>query len=54
VFIPVGIPGVDHIGTMFRMDSSVAMPLKKLRETELPNLSDVVNRIVSQIEAKPS
>jgi len=52
VFIPVGIPGVDHIGTMFRMDSSVAMPLKKLRETELPSLSDVVNKIVSQIEAK--
>lgn len=47
VFIPVGIPGVDHIGTMFRMDSSVAMPLKKLRETKLPSLSDVI----SQIEA---
>ena len=54
VFIPVGIPGVDHTGTMFRMDSSVAMPLKKLRETELPSLSEVVNRIVSQIEAKLS
>ncbi|MDP3087365.1 MAG: formylmethanofuran dehydrogenase [Methylotenera sp.] len=52
VFIPVGIPGVDHIGTMFRMDSSVAMPLKKLRETELPSLSEVLNRIASQIEAK--
>ncbi|MES1986549.1 MAG: formylmethanofuran dehydrogenase [Pseudomonadota bacterium] len=50
VFIPVGIPGVDHIGTMFRMDSSVAMPLKKLRETELPSLSDVI----CQIEAKLS
>jgi len=54
VFIPVGIPGVDHVGTMFRMDSSVAMPLKKLRDTALPSLSDVVNRIVSQIEAKLS
>jgi formylmethanofuran dehydrogenase subunit B len=50
VFIPVGIPGVDHTGTMFRMDSSVAMPLKKLRESELPSLSDVI----SQIEAKIS
>ena len=50
VFIPVGIPGVDHVGTMFRMDSSVAMPLKKLRETELPSLSDVI----CQIEAKLS
>lgn len=52
VFIPVGIPGVDHVGTMFRMDSSVAMPLKKLRETELPSLSEVVNKIIGQIEAK--
>jgi len=50
VFIPVGIPGVDHTGTMFRMDSSVAMPLKKLRETQLPSLSEVI----SQIEAKLS
>jgi formylmethanofuran dehydrogenase subunit B len=48
VFIPVGIPGVDHIGTMFRMDSSVAMPLKKLRESQLPSISEVI----SQIEAK--
>ncbi|MDP1766138.1 MAG: formylmethanofuran dehydrogenase [Methylotenera sp.] len=50
VFIPVGIPGVDHSGTMFRMDSSVAMPLKKLRETHLPSLSE----IIGQIEAKIS
>ena len=48
VFIPVGVPGVDHTGTMFRMDSSVAMPLKKLRNSELLSLSDVL----SQIEAK--
>jgi formylmethanofuran dehydrogenase subunit B len=50
VFIPVGIPGVDHTGTMFRMDSSVSMPLKKLRDTQLPSLSEVI----SQIEAKLS
>jgi formylmethanofuran dehydrogenase subunit B len=50
VFIPVGIPGVDHTGTMFRMDSSVAMPLKKLRKSELLSLSEVI----SQIEAKLS
>lgn len=48
VFIPVGVPGVDHTGTMFRMDSSVAMPLKKLHDTELPSLSEVI----SLIEAK--
>jgi formylmethanofuran dehydrogenase subunit B len=45
VFIPVGIPGADHVGTMFRMDSSVVMPLKKLRESELPSLSEVIHQI---------
>jgi formylmethanofuran dehydrogenase subunit B len=50
VFIPVGIPGVDYAGTMFRMDSSVAMPLKKLRESHLLSLSE----IIGQIEAKLS
>jgi formylmethanofuran dehydrogenase subunit B len=45
VFIPVGIPGVDHAGSIFRMDSSVVMPLKKLRENQLPSLSEVIHQI---------
>ena len=49
VFIPVGIPGVDHAGSMFRMDSSITLPLKKLRDNELPNLSEVINRIEAEL-----
>jgi formylmethanofuran dehydrogenase subunit B len=49
VFIPVGIPGVDHVGSMFRMDSSITLPLKKLRNNELPNLSEVINRIEAEL-----
>ncbi len=45
VFIPVGIPGVDHSGQMFRMDSSITLPLKKLRDTNLPSLSEVIGKI---------
>ncbi|PKO46176.1 MAG: formylmethanofuran dehydrogenase [Betaproteobacteria bacterium HGW-Betaproteobacteria-22] len=45
VFIPVGIPGVDHTGLMFRLDSSITLPLKKLRDSQLPKLSDVINHI---------
>lgn len=45
VFIPVGVPGVHHAGTMFRMDSAVAMPLKKLWATDLLSLSEVIHRI---------
>lgn len=45
VFIPVGIPGLDHTGTMFRMDSAVTLPLRKVRHVELPKLSEVINQI---------
>lgn len=49
VFIPVGIPGVDHTGSMFRMDSSITLPLKKLRNNELPNLSEVITKIEAEL-----
>jgi formylmethanofuran dehydrogenase subunit B len=45
VFIPVSIPGLNQTGTMFRMDSSVALPLKSLRKQVLPTLSDVLRQI---------
>jgi formylmethanofuran dehydrogenase subunit B len=52
VFIPVGIPGVDHSGQMFRMDSSITLPLKKLRETNLPSLSEVIGKIEAKISGE--
>ena len=33
VFIPVSTAGVDHAGTIVRIDSSVSLPLAKLRES---------------------
>lgn len=48
VFIPTGIPGVDHAGLMFRMDSSITLPLKKVRDSDLPSL----NEVMAKIEAK--
>jgi len=47
VFIPVAVPGVHQTGTMFRMDSSVTLPLKKLTESSLPSLASVLNNIES-------
>jgi formylmethanofuran dehydrogenase subunit B len=47
VFIPIATPGLDCSGTLFRVDSSVILPLKKVRENDLPTLAEVV----SQIEA---
>jgi formylmethanofuran dehydrogenase subunit B len=42
VFIPIATPGLDCSGTLFRVDSSVILPLKKIRENNLPTLSEVV------------
>lgn len=39
VFIPVGVPGVDHNGIVFRGDGMTALPLTKLRDSSLPNLA---------------
>ncbi len=45
VFIPVATPGLECGGTLFRVDSSVVLPLKKVRENNLPTLADVVKQI---------
>ncbi|MDQ0347152.1 formylmethanofuran dehydrogenase [Ancylobacter vacuolatus] len=45
VFIPVGTPGVDHAGTVFRMDSIVSLPLGALRVATLPSVAEAVRRI---------
>jgi formylmethanofuran dehydrogenase subunit B len=49
VFIPVGIPGIDHAGTIFRMDNVVSLPLKKQRVSKLPSLSQVIQQILDQL-----
>jgi formylmethanofuran dehydrogenase subunit B len=45
VFIPVATPGLDCAGTLFRVDGSVALPLKKIRDSDLPTLSAVIRQI---------
>lgn len=45
VFIPIGTPGIDHKGTMFRIDSSVSLPLSQLRNSELQSLGEVMAAI---------
>jgi formylmethanofuran dehydrogenase subunit B len=34
---------------MFRMDSSITLPLKKLRNTDLPRLSEVIEKIEAKL-----
>jgi formylmethanofuran dehydrogenase subunit B len=45
VFIPVGVPGIDHAGRTFRCDSVVSVPLKKLRDSGLPSVFDVLSAV---------
>ena len=49
VFIPVGTPGIDHAGHVYRMDSVVALRLKKLRDSGLPSTAEVLNAIEQAI-----
>jgi formylmethanofuran dehydrogenase subunit B len=45
VFIPVGLPGADHKGIMFRTDNVVSLPLSKLRACQLPSVAEVITAI---------
>jgi formylmethanofuran dehydrogenase subunit B len=47
VFIPVAVPGIHQGGSMFRMDSSVTLPLTKLTDSALPTLATVLQKIES-------
>jgi len=45
VFIPVGVPGIDHAGRTFRCDGVVSVPLRKLRDSGLPSTFDVLTAV---------
>jgi formylmethanofuran dehydrogenase subunit B len=49
VFIPVGTPGIDHAGHMFRADKVVALPLRKLRESGLPSVAQALAAISDRL-----
>ena len=50
VFIPIAVPGLEANGAQFRSDSSVTLPLRKLRETDLPTLADVLSAIEATLK----
>ena len=49
VFIPAGIPGIDHAGTLIRADSVVSMPLQKLRDSDRPSGRDILQAIHAKL-----
>ena len=50
VFIPVGQPGLDHAGLVFRADSTVGLWARAYRDAGLKSVSEIVKRIA---EARP-
>ena len=45
IFIPVGIPGIDYDGIMFRTDNVVSVALKKIRSIKLPTTENIINQL---------
>ena len=50
VVLPVGTPGVDHAGQIFRTDGVVAMPLAALRDSRLPSVADSLAEITKALD----
>ncbi|GAB6066839.1 formylmethanofuran dehydrogenase subunit B [Methylothermus subterraneus] len=50
VYIPVGVPGIDHAGHTYRMDNVVAIRLPKLREVGLLSVAQVLAIIYQLLE----
>ncbi len=53
VYIPIGIPGIDHTGNLFRTDSIINIPLKKVRDSASHSAAWVIREILSEIEGRP-
>ncbi len=49
VHFPVAIPGIDAAGTMFRLDSVVALPLRAIRSSTTPAAAEILNRIRARL-----
>jgi formylmethanofuran dehydrogenase subunit B len=51
-YVPIGVPGIDHAGQVFRTDGVVALPLRALRSSALPSAAAVVNAIDKRLTAR--
>lgn len=46
VFIPTGVPGVNHGGQLFRTDSIVSLKLKKVIDDNKPGAAEIIEQIL--------
>ena len=45
VLVPVGTPGLDHAGSVYRTDAVVSLPVRRLRDTGLPSVAEVLEAV---------
>jgi formylmethanofuran dehydrogenase subunit B len=46
VYLPVGVPGIDHRGLACRTDNVATLPLHKIRDSKLPAASKLINKLI--------
>jgi formylmethanofuran dehydrogenase subunit B len=49
VFIPVGVPGLNHAGHLYRADNVVAIHLRKLAASALPSAAQALQRVLDAV-----
>jgi formylmethanofuran dehydrogenase subunit B len=49
VLIPVGTPGLDHAGSVYRTDGVVSLPVRQLRDAGLPSAAQVLTAIQKRL-----
>ncbi len=52
VYVPVGIPGLDHAGHVVRTDMVASLPLRRLRNSALPRTADVLREMTARLIAQ--
>lgn len=52
VLIPIGAPGLDHAGAVFRTDGVVSLPVRALRATGLPSAAAVLRHIQEALDRR--
>ena len=52
VFIPVGLPGVDHPGHWYRSDAVCPLPLGQVRDVGLPSVAQVIGMLGERLRVQ--
>jgi formylmethanofuran dehydrogenase subunit B len=53
LYIPIGVPSIDHQGHWYRSDGVCSLPLGKLRDSGLQSVSQIVNQLIKRLETDP-